>query len=221
MATENTTYTGTLTADDFVGDGSAITNIDGAHVSIAAANNHIAYFDNGTSVLSHEVRVLPVQGGTGIDTSASTGFACVTAGTWSVSNSPTIVVSANNTASTLYGYLQTTDATTTTIVTLDMTPTGANTKSTIALKIKATAGRAGDVGSINTENWFAQYEVTFIAGTPDVVITKVTEDKSGTLVAYTITVVNSGVNLNVRVTGAVATVVNWGAVVDYTKVSFA
>ena len=218
-----TTYDGLLAAGSFSGNGAAITSIDGSHVSLTGAAGHVATWDLSTEVLTHQAQATPTQGGTGLNTSASTGFPYVTAGTWSVSNSPSVIVNANMVTGTVYGYVQTTDNTPTTACSVNTVTTGTgNIKTSINMTIRATAGKFGDNAStINTENWYDKYEITRLNGSPPtVVVTQVNEDKSGTLPAYALSVVNNVGTLDIRVTGAAATIVNWAVVAEYIKVSF-
>jgi len=218
----NVTATGNVTASAFVGNGASITAIDGSHVSLTGAGGDLASWDPITEILTHESQATAAQGGTGLDSSTSTGFPYVTAGTWIIDNSPTITVNANASAGTVYGYIQTSDNTPTTACTVDIAASATNTKTSTNMVITASAGRGtDDTVTINTENWFDEYEVTYIAGSPPtVVITQVSETKSGTLPAYAITVTNTGSTLNIMVTGAAATAVNWVVKVEYVKVSF-
>jgi hypothetical protein len=224
MATTTTTFTGHLTATGDVtgaylyGNGSNITNI--AAVTIPAAANHAATFD-GTGALSHEARLSNVRGGTGADTSAATGYAYVSAGTWSFDNNPSVTISATANAQKIYGSPQTTDATVTSACSFSMTPTGANTKSAATITITSACGKTGDgAGSVNAQKILAKYDVSFNSVGSAATITALEKISSGTLATTDVTVTNTGATININVKGVLATTLNWVVAAEYVKTSF-
>ena len=210
----NVTATGNLTGTFLYGDGS--------NINLPGANDHVAILDPGTGRLSSEATLSTARGGTGADTSGETGFAYVTAGTWSYSNSPVVIIGPNATTGTMCKFVKSDDDTPKVIAQFGVAPLGVNTKTTTTVSFEAVCGRMGDVpGDINMEAWFAEYEITYNTTGDIAVVTKVKETKSGTLPAYVIAITGSSSNINVEVTGAVATSVNWALVLRYVSVSFA
>lgn len=211
--TGNVTATGNLTGTTLYGDGSGI--------NLPLSNGNVAIFDAVTSNLWREPTLATTRGGTGVDTSAATGFAYVSAGSWSFSNTPSVTISPHAKSATLYNYVQTLNDTATTIATFDVAPIGADTKTATSVSFEITSGRAGDGGgAINTETWFAEYEITYNSTGTTAVITKVKETKSGSIPAYTVTVTNVTSAISVKVTGAAATTVNWSSALRYLLISF-
>jgi len=92
--TVNETVTQTLTNKTIDADSNTITNIENADIKVGAAidraklasgtANHVI-INNGSGVMSSEALLANSRGGTGLDSSASTGVAKVAAGVWSVS----------------------------------------------------------------------------------------------------------------------------------------
>jgi hypothetical protein len=68
-------------AQSYSGDGSALTSLTRANLSAGTANS--VCVNNGSGQLSDIPLLDPARGGTGIDTSAATGLAKITAGVWS------------------------------------------------------------------------------------------------------------------------------------------
>ena len=64
MTTNRRDFTGAVYAADFHGDGSAITNVDRAHID-AGTPSYIVCNAVGTGILSEEAQLLPSQGGLG------------------------------------------------------------------------------------------------------------------------------------------------------------
>ena len=226
MTTTNTTIagnftaTGNITATAFYGDGNNLTNLNGDNVNFTGTANQVAIYD-GTGGLFHEAQLATSRGGTGADTSAATGLAYLTAGTWSYSNAPLMSIGTLGKMQTVSGQVHTTDATDTTIATFSYAPDGANTKSALTIALECVCGKEGDgAGAISTQHIFAEYSLTYNSAGPATVITQLRQLSSGTLPAYTVTLTNTGTTLNFQVTGAAATSVDWvlGAVVK--KISF-
>lgn len=82
MSTEEIFY-GDHFANSYNGAGTGLTSIPRA--ALAAATPNTVVVNDGAGLLSSVSQVSPARGGTGVDTSASTGVAKVSAGTWSVS----------------------------------------------------------------------------------------------------------------------------------------
>ncbi len=76
-------FNGTVEANYFTGNGSNITNISINNVSGANANAVAIYTSGG--ILTNETYLSPARGGTGINTSSSTGIPKISSGTWSIS----------------------------------------------------------------------------------------------------------------------------------------
>lgn len=55
-----------------------------ARAKIASSTPNAVVINNGTGLLSVEAQLLPIRGGTGIDTSAATGIPRITSGAWSI-----------------------------------------------------------------------------------------------------------------------------------------
>lgn len=219
MATTTTTITGNVTATGNL-TGTFLYG-DGSNINLPGANGHVAIYDVVSSNLSSEAALATTRGGTGADTSAATGFAYVTGGTWSFSNTPAVTISPHAKSATLYNYVQTLNDTATTIATFDVAPMGADTKTATSVSFEITSGRIGDGGAdINTETWFAEYDITYNSTGTTAVITKVKETKSGSIPAYAVTVTNVTSAISVEVTGAAATTVNWSSALRYLLISF-
>jgi hypothetical protein len=79
------TITGTtITATtQFSGSGAGLTNLPASQISLGS--NNVPVITNGSGGLTTESKLSAVRGGTGIDSSSSTGLAHVSSGTWSVS----------------------------------------------------------------------------------------------------------------------------------------
>lgn len=74
---------------------------------------------------------------------------------------------------------------------------------------------------INSETWFAKYEITYNTTGDIASIIKVKETKSGTLPAYAITIASSSSDINVEVTGDAAMSVHWCCLVlRYVSLNF-
>lgn len=82
MSTDEIFY-GDHFANSYNGAGTGLTAIPRAALAAAAPNTVV--INDGAGLLSSVSQLSPAQGGTGADTSASTGVAKVAAGTWSVS----------------------------------------------------------------------------------------------------------------------------------------
>lgn len=76
--------TGNFSAASFSGNGANITNINRNNIALGTPNHVLVNTAGG--VMSSLSTLNPSQGGTGQNTSASTGIARVTAGTWSVAS---------------------------------------------------------------------------------------------------------------------------------------
>ena len=82
MASVSEILNGSITATSFTGNGAAITNLTRGNISTGTPNQIVV--NNGSGALSSVAQITPSQGGTGIDSSSSTGVGKVAAGTWSV-----------------------------------------------------------------------------------------------------------------------------------------
>lgn len=82
MATAKEVIAGAHFASTYSGDGTSITNIARGNVSAGTAN--FVVINNGTGILTDEAQLAGSRGGTGIDTTATTGLAKVATGVWSV-----------------------------------------------------------------------------------------------------------------------------------------
>jgi len=80
MTTVTQTFNGAVTANSFSGVGSALTNLTRANIATGTANHVL--INGAGGALSSEAQLSTVRGGTGLDTSASTGLVRITAGTW-------------------------------------------------------------------------------------------------------------------------------------------
>lgn len=94
LASDSNTLTFTGKTIDADGSGNSITNIENADIKSGAdiARNKLAsgtadhvLINDGSGVMSSEAQLTASRGGTGQDTSADTGIAHVSGGTWSVS----------------------------------------------------------------------------------------------------------------------------------------
>lgn len=207
--------TGDLYATNVRGNGQYLTSLPTPVVSGSA--NHVAIYD-GSNVLAHEAILSTARGGTGVNTSASTGHPYVTNGVWTITTSTTELVDANTKIGRTGMGVVTTDDTVTTLVTVDMTPTGTNTKSCLNLHAQVSCGKCGEGASTNGETFDIIYKVTYNGTTMDVV--RVWSTQSGTLPTYTVTHTTSSANFQLQVTGEAATTVNWGGQIQYTLSSF-
>lgn len=227
MSTTSRYLDGTLTlgndlhATSLYGNGANITNIAGGAITLSGANGNVAFFDPTTAVLTSETLLATSRGGTHLNTSASTGIAQVTAGTWSIS--PTINTLANATTRVNRSsvYATTIDATPVAIATVTMTPEGASTKSAAIINLFVACGKTGEAAAtINYQTWRILIRVCYNTTGAAMTVLKIDELTSGTLAAYTVTTSTSGATLNILATGEAATVVNWGGFVDYIIESF-
>lgn len=69
-----------------VDDADVATNANIARSKLASGNANYVLINDASGVMSAEARLATTRGGTGIDTSSSTGIAKVSAGTWSISS---------------------------------------------------------------------------------------------------------------------------------------
>jgi len=81
MTTISENVGGTITATNFIGPGTGLTGLIRSQLAAGTANWVV--INDPSGLLSQEAQLAPVRGGTGTDTSAVTGIAEVTAGTWS------------------------------------------------------------------------------------------------------------------------------------------
>lgn len=84
MASSDTYIDGNLHAAYLYGDGSNLTNVPSGAVTIPSSANKAAYF-NGSNQLAYETYLANTRGGIGADSSAFSGIAHITAGTWTAS----------------------------------------------------------------------------------------------------------------------------------------
>lgn len=80
----------TVTATNFVGNGSQLTNLPGP----SGTANYVAIY-SGAGTLTSEQRLAATRGGTAVDSSAFTGLAKVSTGTWSASTLVNADVASN------------------------------------------------------------------------------------------------------------------------------
>lgn len=227
MSTTSTFLAGSLTlgtdlhATTLYGDGAHITNVAGGAVTLPGANAHVAFFDPTTAVLTSESLLATTRGGTHLNTSASTGIAQVTAGTWSVSPAINTLANATTRVNRSSIYATTVDATPVTIATVTMTPEGAATKTAAIINLFVACGKTGEAAAtINYQTWRVLIRVCYNTTGAAMTVLKIDELTSGTLGTYTVTTSTSGAVLNILVTGEALTTVNWGGFVDYIIESF-
>lgn len=84
MTTISENTGGAMTSTTFTGSGSGLTNVPRSGIAAGTANQIVV--NDGSGNLSSTAILNAARGGTGIDTSSSTGFAKITAGTWSVAS---------------------------------------------------------------------------------------------------------------------------------------
>lgn len=178
-------HSATLTNKTFDADGTgnSITNIENADIKTGAAidraklasgsNNHVIVND-GSGVMVSQAQLSVFRGGTGIDTSVSSGVAKVAAGTWSVSS----IVNGDITDTTI------TDAKLATIFTplkvsnSATTATSANTASAIVARDGTNNFSAGTITANLTGN---------VSGNVTGTALYTTLDKSLDVINYSIT----------------------------------
>ena len=192
--------------------------IDGTKMQVTGAANKVAIYD-GTANLSSETTLATTRGGTAQNSSAATGFAYVTGGTWSFTNTPTIAANASSNEINHYAYFRTTDATVTPLDTYDTTPLATFTRSEIQYHMELAFGdETNSLGGTYLIIGRALYNGTTLV-VPGTFLQKSMHCDTG-YAATDVTVTVSGTDLIINVTGIALTDIRWTCHTEYIKQSF-
>lgn len=221
MASTSTTFAGSLAAATLSGNGAAITSLAPSAFTLTNNIDDVAIYSS-TGALSAEPHLAPSRGGTGVDTSGSSGLPVVSAGTWTVSTTPSLAIATNARRTSYTNQVTTADATPTTIATIPLTPDASQPKSAVTIRAYVVCGKTGDgTTAINSEYWNLLIGANYNSTGPAITDVVITNQESGSLGTYSVTVANASPNLLIQVNGAASTTVNWACFADVIMQSFA
>jgi hypothetical protein len=161
-----------------------------------------------TGTWSTAATISATLGGTGMSTAASTGTPYIDAGSWSISNNRISKLSTYANAVEIHGFVNTTTAASTALITISMAPLGANTKSSIEGIVTVSAIRNGEaIGTMNVETFKQEIRAHYTASGS--LVTEIETGKSGTMATYTLVAAFTTSDLIFNVTGGATDDVNW------------
>lgn len=236
---------GNLTANAFSGNGASLTNLTGSNVSLSSPNQVV--ITDGSDALTSEAQLATTRGGfgvnptSGLSSTSSTGSAIVVSGgslftvPYGTSNTAntlvqrdasgnidisTIVQTNSNGTFTLYsGYVQTTNATATTLFTLaTSSSTTVGSRGTVYLitaevSVGQVTGTGGDANSAVYTFYLKASNVyngtTNVYTVSPILSLSSTVDSGITLTATPFSTSYATANLLIQVTGVASTTYNW------------
>ena len=215
------TITGELSTAHLQGNGAGIHDINGNSFGTAGVPNSVAVFD-ADSELESETLLSIARGGTGIDTSALSGYMYISSGAWSCQADPEVRMDIDSFSRTAYGHVETLTGEDATILSIDMTPNIVHHKSLAICRLRVTCGeKTGSGATYNHHQFYHVYMLEWNSTSDFGMRTSLLEYDNGTLADVSIAclVKPSTPIVTVDCYNFTASTVVWSATLDYSKFS--